>query len=306
MARKSRIARRRVISVAGMARPLSQEKACSGIAALNQKIVEKQTRLAEARQRDSRESLRAMRPLLKLLRDDTSAQRAAKNLSRLREARRKPKFRYPAALQRVEEHTRTGSILSFIIPPYPLRWGGNSPPKNTTWGTWVAEQTKVGNIIDARLNASINVGSGGNAWASAGLGTIFVPAGLRTTFVRIGLPAPYDWQYNDRSNYSTAHSDGLIAIYVQSFDLNGQNPKDEVDRRIPVFSDGTAWTQSHADEEGGHYPSDTYFMADKSRFYLIWAWCNTSGDGSGDDNFSSYASGSVSVSLPFMVIEQWT
>jgi hypothetical protein len=73
-----------------------------------------------------------------------------------------------------------------------------------------------------------------------------------------------------------------------------------------VFGDDVTLYDSRSDEQGGYYPNDTYFMADSSRYYLIWAWCSTFGDGSADQVFGSTAYASINVSLPYMVIEQWT
>jgi hypothetical protein len=306
MAKKSVITAPKIIKVAGLARPLSQEKARSGIAALNESIVGRHERLSKERRRASRESLKAMAPLLKLMRSDKGAHKAVQNLRRMAEGRSKSKLLRPAVLQKVEQHTRAGSIINFITPPYDLSWGANSPQNDTTWGSSVVEQLKVSNSVDVYFSTTMNVRSGGNAWASAGLGTIFVPAGQSTTWVRIGAAAPYTWQYSDWSGGSPAHSNGFIAIYVQSFDRSGNNPKDELDRIITVFGDDVTLYDSHSDEQGGYYPNDTYFMADSSRYYLIWAWCSTFGDGSADQVFGSTAYASINVSLPYMVIEQWT
>jgi hypothetical protein len=122
--------------------------------------------------------------------------------------------------------------------------------------------------------------------------------------VRIGVPAPYEWQYNDRSWFATAHCDGYIAIFIESFNLSISDRQDVLNRQIQVFSDGTSWTDTHINEGSGYYPSDTWFWADRNRVYNIWVWCSTSGDGDGGDQTSSHAWGTVSVSLPYIVIEQ--
>jgi hypothetical protein len=129
-------------------------------------MAEQQTRLSAERLRASRESLKAIGPLLQMLSQDKNAQRATENLRRLREAGAKPKLRFPRVMQRVEQHTRTGSIVDFIAPPYRLVNTITSVQKGTTFGTTVTAQDpppKGQKFIDARFNATINVGSGGNA-----------------------------------------------------------------------------------------------------------------------------------------------
>jgi len=278
-----------------------QAAAHRGIAALNQRVIDQMQRRAAERARIDRERRKMVAPLMELMRQDKRAMQAAQNRRRLTVRTAKPKISYPRVLQRIETHVRTGSFLTLIAPPYDLAWGANSSSDQTTWGTWVAEKAPP----DPRINSTTNIGNGGSAWSSAGVGMWFIPAAF-SAWVRIGIYAPYDYNWRDDSTWATAHTDGFIAVYVQSFDLNGGDPRDEVDRRISLWSDGSADLDDHADSGSGYYPSDTYFMATNARQYAVWAWCNTSADGSSGTVIYSYAFGTLSVPVPFMVFEQWT
>jgi len=194
------------------------------------------------------------------------------------------------------------NALSFIAPPYDLEWGINSDSDQTTWGTTVTERKPP----EPRFNVTANVGNGGSAWASAGLGKWFRPIGTDSTWVRIGLYAPYVFDWRTDSNWFAAHTSAFLGIYVQSFDSNGGDPQDEVNRTIPLWSDGTGWLEDHSDSGDGYYPSDTYFLARSSRWYAIWAWAHTQGDAHSGSLAYSYSWGTLSVSLPFMVLQQWT
>ena len=294
--------RRRVIqrAVASGVMPLSPAAVRRGIAAVNKRVVARaQDRYAEQR-RIARESKKILAPVLKVIRKDKAAMQATENLRRLTVGRRPPKITFPKVLQRVESHTRTGSILRVFVPPYDAEWGDNSTPDDTTWGSWVAYKGGY----DPRFNATCNVGNGGSAWASAGVGKWFVPDG-ESTWLRIGIYAPYEWDWRLDSNWETAHTDAFIGVYVQSFDLWGNDPRDEVDRRISLWSAGTSWQQDHSDAGDGYYPNDTYFMATNARQYIVWTWGGTSGDASSGSLAYSYSWGTLSVSLGFMVFEEW-
>jgi hypothetical protein len=298
--------RRQIIqrAIASGVMPLSQTVARRGIVALNHRIV-RQTQIRYVEHKlIARESKRILAPLLKIIRKDKPAMKATQDLRRLTTHRKTPKITYPKVLQRVDAHVRAGSILRFFGPPYDAEWGDNSSSDDTTdttWGSWVAIKSPP----DPRFNSTTNIGNGGSAWSSAGVGKWFVPDG-QSTWVRIGLYAPYEYDWRLDSNWETAHSDAFIGIYVQSFDFNGGDPRDEVDRRIGLWSEGTSWQQDHADSGSGYYPSDTYFMASNARQYIVWAWCGTSGDASSGSLAYSYSWGTLSVALPFMVFEEWT
>src|SRR5215510_11446987 len=149
--------RRRVIqrAIASGAMPLSPAVARRGIAALNKRVVTRsQDRYAEEK-RIARESKKILAPVLKVIRKDKAAMQAAENLKRLTVHRKTPKITFPKVLQRVESHTRTGSILRVFGPPYDAEWGDNSSPDDTTWGSWVAYK----NPPDPRFNATTNVGN---------------------------------------------------------------------------------------------------------------------------------------------------
>src|SRR5215471_16130221 len=184
--------RRRFIqrAVVSGAMPLAPAVARRGIAALNKRVVARsQDRYAEQR-RIARESKKILAPVLKVIRKDKAAMQAVENLRRLTIDRKPPKITFPKVLQRVESHTRTGSILRIFGPPYDAEWGDNSTPDDTTWGSWVAYKTPP----DPRFNSTCNIGNGGSAWASAGVGKWFVPD-AESTWVRIGIYAPYEWDW---------------------------------------------------------------------------------------------------------------
>jgi len=285
--------------------PLPAAKAIKSIKARNDQVVAQFRRDVAQRRQIAREQAAMMAPIIRLIRQDERAVAAIEKNQRRIAAQRRPKITFPKVHQRIEPHVRAGSILTVAGPPYTWEWGEHSDADQTTWGTTVAYKRAP----DARFNATFNAGNGGSAWASAGVGRYFVPVGTgNSTWMRIGLYAPCEYHWQASSTLEVAHTRGFIAIYVTSWSPNGSDERVEVDRIMDpwLWSHGTSWYQNHSDGGSAHYPSDTYFLASAARRYAIWAWCHTSGDASTGYIAHSYAHGSISVALPFMVFEQWT
>jgi len=201
----------------------------------------------------------------------------------------------------VQPHVRSGSIMSVVGAPYDAAWTDEGSADGTTWGTGVAIKTAP----DPRFNSTTNIGNGGSSYSSAGVGKWFVPVG-RDSYVRLGMYAPYQYDWRLDSTYYTAHSSAFIGVYVQSFDFGGGTPRDELVRYVPLWSEGTSWLQDHSDSGEGYFPSDNYFWASNGRQYICWAWCHTEADATSGSIAYSYAWATLSVSLPFMVFQEWT
>jgi hypothetical protein len=277
------------------------KKVIAGISKFHDELRERSRQELAIRRQADREAATAMSPLLKMMKQDKDSVAAMERRRKLLASRRNTRAPFPKFKGKLERQVRVGSILTVEVPPYDFDWGDHSADDGpTTWGTYVASKD------EARLNVTTYAGSGGAGWASAGMGKYFSPAGRDTTYVRIGLYAPYDYNWSDDSTWETAHSDGFIGVLVQSWDRFGNNFQTDVDRRIPLWSDGTSWFESHSDNGDGYYPSDTYFWAWSNRVYAVWAWCGASCDGSSGSVAYSKAYDSLSVSMPFMVFEQYT
>jgi len=281
---------------------ISAEKAIGGISEFHYGLRARFNQEVALRQQADREAAAAMAPLTEMIKQNKDSVAALQRRRKLLASRPNTRAAFPKFKGKLERHVRAGSMLNVEVPPYDYEWGDQGSENTngtTTWGTFVALKA------DARMNVTTYAASGGLGWASAGLGKVFQPAGRDATYVRIGLYAPYDYNWWDDSNIETAHTDGFIGVLVQSWDLSGNNFQTDMDRRIPLWSDGTSWTESHSDSSDGYYPSDTYFWAWSSRIYVVWAWCGASCDGSSGSIFYSTAFDTLSISMPFMVFEQF-
>jgi hypothetical protein len=79
-----------------------------------------------------------------------------------------------------------------------------------------------------------------------------------------------------------------------------------LDRREPLWQDGTSWYQTHQDSGGGYWSNQDFFFGSSNDWYLVWFWCNGGIDFAAKITFgSSRATQTWSVRVPFIVFEQW-
>lgn len=280
---------------------ISAEKARTGISKFHGELRARFRQELAIRQRADREAAAAMSPVLEMIKQDKHSIAAMQRRRKILDSRSKNRAAFPKFKGKPERQVRAGSILTVEVPPYDYEWGDRGADGGpTTWGTFVTSKS------EANFNVTTYAASGGEGWASSGIGKYFVPVGRDATYVRVGLYAPYNYNWWDNSSLATAHTDGFMAVFVQSWDSSGNNSQIDVDRRIALWSDGTSWLENHSDDESGYYPSDTYFWAFSGRHYAVWAWCGASCDGSSNSITYSTAFDTLSVSMPFMVFEQWT
>jgi hypothetical protein len=233
------------------------------------------------------------------------AMQALKNFKPVK--RRKPLRRAAPKLAPPTRAIRSGSILTFRAAPFDQSWtaGSGTTGQNTTFGDGEADASSGEFIPEFQVN------DGGSEWGGAGVAIWFQPV-ADNTLVRLGPWVQCAGTWDDRSwGWATAHTNGMIAILVESWDINGQAYTVDVDRRMQQWGDGIG---AFSDEHGYYqpnfiyFPSDTYFMADASRWYRIWTWAEVWGDGSGAGNpfWGSTAYGNVASNLIWCVFEQFT
>jgi hypothetical protein len=153
-------------------------------------------------------------------------------------------------------------------------------------------------------------GSGGSEWGGAGVALWFQPVADHT-LVRFSPWAQCVGIWDDQSwGWATAHTNGKIAILIESWDLNGQNYTIDVNRQLQQWSDGIgSWSDEHGYYQPNsiNFPADTFFLADASRWYRVWTWAEVCCDGSGSGGFwGSTAFGNFACNLVFCVFEQFT
>ncbi len=205
-------------------------------------------------------------------------------------ARRRPAV-LPAP-RRVRRLTPAGSVR--LGPPYiPWTWTAPNSP-----GVQQASTDEGAGTFQLGVS-----GGGGSAAAAAGLAVQFQPAADSPLTV---FTPPYQYNYNwlDSSALYTAHSSGFLGLMVQSFDLSGQDERTEVDQRVPLWSDGTGWYETHSDnQQGTNLDQRATFAASASRIYLLWVWGQCAcDDHSANLLGSSYAQANLVVSLPFVEV----
>jgi hypothetical protein len=238
---------------------------------------------------------------------DKRALKAAQALKNLKPARRQKSPRRPAA-PKIGPLIRAGSILTFVPPPWSESWtaGSGQSGDNTTFGMGEADANSGEFIPECQVG-----NSGGSEWGGAGVAVWFQPV-TDNTWVRFAPYSPSIGTWDDRSwGWATAHTNGFIAVLVESWDLNGANWRIDVDRRISQWGDGIgSWSDEHGyyQQNPINFPADTFFSADASRWYRVWTWAGVSCDGSGGggDFWGSTAYANLACYLDFCWFEQFT
>ncbi len=148
------------------------------------------------------------------------------------------------------------------------------------------------------------VAYGGWMRNAAGVGSWFKPKS-KNTYVRVAPYTPYDYRWKDDSSLQVAHNSGAISVMVQRF-ISPGNFETLVDSRVPLWSDGTGWYETHQDEQSGVLSDSNYFWASSDDWYLIWVWCNSAIDFATKTTFgSSKANNNLRAGLKWLVFEQW-
>ena len=145
----------------------------------------------------------------------------------------------------------------------------------------------------------------GGGWGWAGVGFWYVPrtrAGLLEFRARIRVT----YEYQLQSAVETAHSRGEVGIIVFSWNMQGQDFRQEPAASNLLWEDGTSWTEDH-DFSNDLYSSGLRLdvALDSARRYSCFAYIFASIDASGTDGLSgSIASTDIWAWYPYLVTEE--
>ena len=246
----------------------------------------------------SKYSKLVLAPLTQIISADSAAIKAAYALRQLGPPAR-PR-RVKAHRPNVASQVRAGSILTFRGTPYDDEWTAASQQQGL-FGS--AKANKATGIFE--IKTRVDDSQSGTSWAAAGVAVWFRPI-AENTWVRFAADAPGSGEWDDNSWGFAAHNDAFMGVLIESWDLRAGNYRLDVDRRVPLWSDGTGWFEEHSDSPSPWFPSDTYFSATSTRWYRVWIWAQASCDAEGAGAFGSSANATLSFQSWFTVFEQWT
>jgi len=283
-------------------KPLAQKLALKGMSEVEYSLTERFNERI-ARQAEAAEDFRKIQaPISDLIAKDKRVAEGLRGFHKMTARLGKRRIAPPPSRSpKIEPRIIPGSIITVNSTPYDYQWtaGGQS-------GRGFAGENSGKTDGTALVYATGN--SGGSASASAGIGKYFRPIS-ENALVRFTPLVEYNYFWYDNSTYVTAHNDGFVGVFIQSFDLRGGDPRTEVDIRPLLWSDGTSWFQVHHDEQTGTvwpYAETVYFPATSNRQYIVWVWCNVSCDDRDNDLGTSYAVANLGMRVVFMVFEQYT
>jgi hypothetical protein len=231
--------------------------------------------------------------LFEALSNDKQVLEAQKGIRELtsRLARRKLK---PPGSFKASSEIKGGSLLSVLAPPYDTIWAQNLGDASSNQSS----EDDLGGTF------GLNVTADGSAYAAAGIGAFYrpvsnSPVGHFRPFMR------YSFHYVDSAWLaSTAHNDGYLHARVVSMDSKFNIVKwPPDDTSVQLWSDGVSvWDDTHDVEVDDEFPGilDVQFELAPNHIYLLWCWCECSLD----DGSASFASSSMQVTAPFMVVRE--
>jgi hypothetical protein len=258
-------------------------------AARNAQVLDRQARATERR---------VMAPMAELIGARPSAARAHRQAqTRIRKVRAR-KLKSPRAMTPVTPRVTQGSILQVFAPPYDAVWTQQLPNSDVTQAAADANQ--------GTFSAYAN-GGGDSSFAGAGVGLGYCPiSDMPMAHVRPYLRYSYWW--SDFSALATAHTHALLKVRAIQFGPSGQqtlSPPAEV--AIMLWADGTSWYEQHGDSGEDVWPGvfQLDFPLVANQYYGIWVYCQLFADDDGtSDSTTSSANASLSVRVPFLVVEE--
>jgi hypothetical protein len=285
---------------------------------LEQSIVE-QHRKRHAQQCEANKHLAMMyAPLIDLLNKD---KRAVEGMQSLREMTPPalPQRPAPPIFPKVKPAITSGSLLSFIGPPYDF----DSHNSHATGGD-------IGEELADRFSGFIYVVARGNNGRADAYGMVSMALHpiAEDELVRFSPFVKYGYQWSDHSDFpfELTHNYGSIGVYVTRYDLNGKPaPGDEAvnfpglpgnifpaaypfDNRITLWSNstGSIWenlTQSSSsDQDGNYYTPIQILLPVSSRYIYVFSVYSAL---SVDESSLSQALASNWVNIPWVVFEQY-
>ena len=196
----------------------------------------------------------------------------------------------------VHPRISTGSIISFLTPPFWNIWTSFSAPHssgnaNSNVGTFGSSAVGFG---------SSNTGYGGIAGLYLPISDS--PAAHFRPFIR------YNYSWLDSSALYTAHSDGYLHAAVYDFNSSGNISQwPPMEQTSTLWQDGTGWYDQHSDSGDDVWPGviDVLFPLIPGHSYALWVWTEVHADDNGASAIAfSFAQASVEATCAFMVVEE--
>ncbi len=214
----------------------------------------------------------------------------------------------PGMMHTLSLNTQGSTDRLFIaVPPYDAAWSTFQPPgavSTAARGPRVDKERGSFSIDLVETYVDRPVAEDGWMYAGAGVGVWFKPK-APNTYVRVSALTEYDYDWADSSSLQVAHNRAQICKLV----LRRVGPGNLVtvlDRRDPLWNDGTSWYEDHSDSQNGHWSNQDYFFASSSEWYLVWIWCNGGIDFATKTTIgSSKARQALRVRVPLIVFEEW-
>jgi hypothetical protein len=185
----------------------------------------------------------------------------------------------------VKSDIRSGSILTFVGPPYDFTVG---------WAEGPGVHDHDANTSDGRFST---LATGGTGYTDdvAGVGMFFSP--IKDCVLRVSAYTPYDWDYQLLGGFATAHADGYFGWLI----TNATDQIDVYNSFDQIFSNGVSWFDNEEADGSSFYQASPLVFLQSSKWYRVNLFCQLSVD----DGFDSSATAQISAQAGFFVFEQF-
>jgi hypothetical protein len=205
-------------------------------------------------------------PFQDLLSKDSGVKEAMDGMRRL--AATGEQKRRPPQIQKVSERIFTGSVGATVTPPYDYQWMWNVV-HGTPQLDSVTADANSGNI-SVSIWTSMEDNSPASLIGRSAVGIYFYPPAANGSLQVWSTPA-LAYQWGTFCNFDSAHADGWIGLFVDSFDLAGTPTGPVVDQMIFLWSDDSWWggTGWQAGSNSGYPLYAPPIQVDQDHQYVI-------------------------------------
>lgn len=230
-------------------------------------------------------------------RTDKSVAKAVADSHRLATSLRGRRLVEPPYLE-AREQVFVGSIGAVVKPPYDYQWTWSAVSGNP------ADNTESADRQSGKMRFDFDTDQGDNSSSISGrtaVGIYFYPP-AECGDLQVWASPSFTDQWYDICSFDSAHADGWIGLYIESYDLTGAPTATLVDQQISLWSDSSWW--SGGSGQGSNTGYGLYappMQVDQDHQYAIWVWAGGDVSAAGWGTFSGSGAGdTMNIAVPFI------
>jgi hypothetical protein len=274
---------------------LPQEMVLQSMGMLEQRLTAEFHQRSRLNAELAQQARKASARLLDQVRGDQGAADAVAKLRSIGANIRDRELRDPHRAE-VKEGVYAGSIGAVVKPPYDYQWTWSAVSGNP------ADNTEVANKSSGKMSLVFDTDESDNSSSISGraaVGIYFYPPADNGTLQVWSSPAFTD-QWYDICSFDSAHADGWIGLFIESYDLTGAPTGILVDQQVSLWNDSSWWSGGTGQgSNAGFGLSSPPIQVDQDHQYAIWVWAGGYVSAEGWGTFSGSGAGDqLKVTVP--------